>query len=351
VLLADAAVACVRTGEEVVAPPVAAALADAVAAGRLGAVLALPGAERAAALDAAAEVVPQELAPAVAEAVLADGGLPLSGRLAVLCAVASPTVAARLLDAARGFGDDVWAGLVAELVVAAADRRVPPSPGVRAELDALDPLGLAQRELLTLQLRLAARDDAAAALPLVVEAVDAVGAYGVEPGIEAVLGRTGPAGTASFAARPLADRALARRAAAWEAPDGPAALRALLAELAGERDPEAAWTTGFELLGASARLGDAPLAAAVVEAWAPPAWGAWNAVWAPLRKRGSDAQRVLDAVEGALTRITPGPAADGAGPPPAWEELPPPLQRAYAELRSRPDLGLPWWRAWDGGLP
>jgi hypothetical protein len=336
VLLAVAAVACVRAGEAVTEPPVAAALAEA-ACGRVDALLALPTEARVGALDAAAEVVPAAAAPALGRVFLADGAPPLSGRLALLCAAAEPALAARLLEAAAALGDDVWAGLAGELVLAG---RAP--AGVEERLAALDPHGLAERELLTLRLRRAARDDPAAALPLVREALDAVGVHGVESGVEAVLGRLGPAGAEALADRSLGERALAWRAALWEAGGEAAALEPLVTAL-GPEEPDA----GHELLAAAARLGDAALAGRVVDAWSPPAWAAWNAVWAPLRKRGSDAQAVLDAVERALPAD---PAAD-SGPPPEWAELPAPLLRRFAELRSRPDLGLPWWRPWEGGLP
>lgn len=351
VLVADAAVAGVRAGDRVEAPPAAAALAALVRDSTLAPLLALPPDGRAGALVAAAELVPEALAPALADAFLAEGVPPLSSRLARLCAAADGAACVRLLDAAGALGDDVWAGLAGEVVVAAADGLAAVPRAVEERLAGLDPGALAERELLTLRLRLAAREDPWAALPLAVEAIDAVGVYGVETGVEAVLGRTGPAGASAFAGRPLTVRALVRRASGWEVEDDASALPELVRELAAEHDPEAAWTAGFELAAAAARLGDAELAAAAVAAVGLPHWGAWNAVWAPLRKRGGAGARVLDAVAAALARTEPGRAADGAGPPPGWADLPAPLLRAYAELRSRADLGLPWWRPWDGGLP
>lgn len=359
-MLADAAIACAREGEPIDGPPLAAAIyAFDEARTRMAApedglapLLALPAEDRRRALIVAAELVPTKWAPALVGAYLHEGIAPLSARLALLAAGSDSVACERLLDAARELGDDVWAGLAAEVVVAANDGRVSAMPRVHERLVSLDPHGLAERELLTLRLRLGARQDPSGALPLVTDAIDAVGAYGVETGIEAVVGRLGPSAGALLGNRPLPERALVRRAGGWEVEDRTDALEPLVRELATtSMSEEDAWTASFELLSAAARIGAADLAAAVVAASGPPTWGAFNAIWAPLRKRAGDSRPVLDAVEAALMTTGPGRAAEGAGPPPEWAYLPPDLQRSYVELRSRPAAWLPWWRPWDGGLP
>jgi hypothetical protein len=291
--------------------------------------------------------------------------LPVSPRLPAVLALADEQACGSLLAALAdqfGPGSPVWAAAVVEAFIAAHDADVPPPPTVARAWDELlagDPHGAAEAERSTGRLRLQARRDPAAALPLLDEAIGAVGTDRAETAIEAVLGRLGAVDESAAAAFVAADvwrpdeRALLFRASVWAAPppEAPARLAALARAVGtAELPPLQLWAASHELLAACARVGDAALAVDLVRTLGPPGWTVWNATWAPARKRGADPAAYVAALAAALAAPA-GAAAQDTAPAPSWGLLPTSWQRDYAWLKALPLGALPWWRPWGGGLP
>jgi hypothetical protein len=364
-VLADLALAAVRAGGTVAArTPAARAVLSAATADDLGPALGLAEPERSDVLLTLAEIVPPALALPVADALAGTGRPPLSPRLAAVLGLADPGRCAALLDAleqAYGAGSPVLVEATVEVVVAAGDAGAEPPVDAARRWHALaggEQHRLAEAELAVGRLRLAARREPGAAVAMLAEALDAVGAEAVAVGADAVLGRLG---ATDARVRALLDdprlypgeRAALLRASSWETTDGVTAAEAVaLAEaVAGGPPDRDAAAAAHNLLALCARLGAAEAAAAVVALLGPEPWAAWNATWGPARKHGGrPPETYLDALGAALAAAEPGVAAD-VGPAPAWAQADPEWQRELVRVKANPGLKLPWWRPWGGGLP
>lgn len=363
-VLVDLALAIVQAGGEVDANrPAARAVVAAVTTGDLAPALTTDEPNRGDILLTLAEVVPPQRATQLADALAATGPVPISPRLAALLGLADANRCASFLAAlaeAYGEGSAVVAEAVVEVIVSATDSGVPPPAAAATRWDELlrgDLHGAAEAEIAVGRLRLEARRDAQAAVALLSETVDAVGAEASAVGADAVLGRLGA--TDGRARALLTDerlfpeeRAVLLCAASWESTagvDGVAVLEVAEA-LAGAPAARETAAAAHHLLALCARLGDAAAAASIVAKLHPVPWAAWNATWAPTRKRGDPPDAYLDALATAIADISPRPAMD-PGPGPAWSLLSPQWQRDYVGLKALPALALPWWRPWEGGLP
>ena len=190
----------------------------------------------------------------------------------------------------------------------------------------------------------------------------------MEAGLEAVLGRLARVDRAAVSryvyevAERLDERAAAFRASLWESPEPEDRdrLRGFADDL--EADilarglfPCEAWVATFELLSAAARLSEPEVAARIIRFAGPPEWTILNSTRAPCRRRAlagdADALGFLAQIAPAFSSAGLGPTSIDPPPAPFWVSFPAALRADYWHLRALPIEEMPWWCAWDGGLP
>jgi hypothetical protein len=349
---------------EPIASPLARAFYNFAVTGSAGSALALAEPDRTDALILLASACSAETALEIAAALDTLGtSPPLSPNFSAALAAASPSAWERLLvQVATSFDPGVYAETLVEGLLAGQDAGVELPSGAHEAWDRLLAVpGSAEVEVYVGRLRFAARSDPAGSLDLLDEAIGAVGADAVAVGADAVLGRL--ASLDSTAAGrfiregpwQIEERAQLLHSAVWEIRSASLSLEfaALVASLEADHDTTARelWLATFHLLAISARLGDADAAVRIVSATEPAHWMVWNAVWAPLRKRGEHPTRFVDAIHSALVNSGQGAAGRYKPMPPSVAKLTPEEVHRYIRLKALPIPGVPWWCPWGGGLP